>query len=132
MKEKYLIDKNYFIHEYEKFYDHPWSVLKELSMQTFFVGKCGKYEIHCNFNKEWFLYDTDNKNWIDIAPIMLPLEVYKRDKDIFYSQDIYPLNDIEIMLRGEGVTNEMITDLCELTDMLNNYINKDYKQNYKD
>jgi len=132
MKEKYLINKNDFIHEYEKFYDHPWSVLKELSMHTFFVGKCGKYEIHCNFNKEWFLYNTDNKKWIDIEPIMLPSEVYKRDKNILHFQNIGTLNDIEILLMDEGATDEMITDLCELTDMLNNYLNKNYKQNYID
>lgn len=132
MKEKYLINKNDFIHEYEKFYDHQWSVLKEFSMHTFFVGKCGKYEIHCNFNKEWFLYNTDTKNWIEIEPIMLPSEVYKRDKNIFHFQNMGTLNDIEILLIDEGATDEMITDLCELTDMLNNYINKNYRQNYID
>lgn len=130
MKEKYLIDKNYFIDEFEKFYDHPWVALKELSMQTFFVGKCGKYEIHCNYNKEWFLYDENNEEWIDIEPVMLPDDVYERYKDMYKYSFSLPLNDVERMLKAEGATDALILDLCELTDMLNNHLEKDIKVEY--
>lgn len=130
MKEKYLIDKKHFIYEYDKFYDHPWVTLKEFSKPTFFVGKCGKYEIHCNYNKEWFLYDEDNQNWICIEPIMLPDEIDDTLKDIYHFQHQYTLNDIEIMLKEEGATEELILDLCDLTDMLNNHLVKDIKVKY--
>lgn len=127
MKEKFLIDKNYFIDEFDKFYDHFYP---ELSLRMFFVGKCGKYEIRCNYNKEWFLYDVENKEWIDIEPIMLPDDVYERYKDIYTYSSSLPLNDIEKMLRKEGTTDVFILDLCELTDMFNDHLVKDIKVEY--
>lgn len=61
---------------------------------------------------------------------MLPDEIDDTLKDIYHFQHQYTLNDIEIMLKEEGATEELILDLCDLTDILNNHLVKDIKVKY--
>ena len=127
-QENYLIRKEYFIREYEKFYDHQWVVEKELSKITLKVGQYEKYAFACNYNKEWYMIDTDSDQWVEIEPIMLPYEIYE-EKYKMMDDQLY-LNDVEKFLKEHGASDEFILDLCELTDLLREHCNTDIKQIY--
>ena len=129
--ENYLIRKEFFISEFEKYFKRELSNNLEVDHNRYLiVGKYDKYEICCNVNKEWALFNNDTKRWIEFDPIELPAEIYEMDRLILQNQLF--LNDIDKILKNVGASIDFTLDLCELTDILNKYIRKDYKRTYND
>lgn len=130
--DNYLIRKEHFISEFEKYF-HFELLMNNLDIdhnKYLIVGKYDKYEICCNVNKEWTLFDNDNKEWIEFEPIELPTEIYERDRLILQNQLF--LNDIDKIFKDLGASNDFILDLYELTDILNNYVRKEHIKTYND
>lgn len=127
--ENCLIRKEYFISEFENYFKHELSNNLEVDHNRYLiVGKYDKYEICCNVNKEWALFNNDTKKWIEFDPIELPAEIYERDRLILQNQLF--LNDIYKILKNVGASIDFTLDLCELTDILNKYIRNEYKITY--